>query len=192
MQMVQTQMKSYRFSIQRNSTNFVYISYAQNDIHNPHVADIVCRFVDLFKRMNINYRIDIENNDNSVYDFIKQFEKANKIIIVLSDKYFRSRNCMIEWLNIQGNSGNKKIVYIKYDEEKIVLDSGAVLNEGFDLDNTEYVSLLQKVWEAKKQKWNTKSMNQNPSEIEKRNAKDNFYLSVFPTIHHLIKNSICY
>ena len=175
-----------------NHKNVVYVSYAQNDVSNPHVADIVCRFVELFKHLNINYRIDVENNDNSVYDFIKQFEKAKNIIIVLSDKYFRSRNCMIEWLNIQGNNENKRIVYIKYDEENIVLENGIVLSQGFDLDNPDYVSLLEKVWEEKKAKWHNKTAKEQSSEIEKRNAKDNFYLSVFPSINNLIKNSVCY
>ena len=173
--------------------NYVYISYAQNDEQYPNVGDIVHRFINLFKQLNIKYRIDTENDGKSVYDFICEFESAKIIIVILSDKYFKSRNCMIEWINVQNNINTmKKIIYIKYDEEVIKLNDGSVLTNGFDLSNKFYVSQLEKEWRKKQIKWHSHNSDYQPSEIEKRNAEDNFYFATFSKINVLINNSSCY
>lgn len=178
---------------QPNFDDFVYISYAQNDRQYPHVGDIVYRFVDLFKQLNIKYRIDTENDGKNIYDFICEFESAKNIIVILSDKYFRSRNCMIEWINVQNNYDvNKKVIYIKYDEEAIILNDGSILTNGFDLTNDLYLSLLKTEWQKKQAKWHNQQSDYKPSEIEKRNAKDDFYVSSFSKIKRLISNSTCY
>ena len=176
-----------------NFDNYVYISYAQNDEQYPRVGDIVHRFINLFQQLNIKYRIDTENNGKNVYDFICEFERAKKIIVILSDKYFRSRNCMIEWINVQNNlNAKKKIIYIKYDEEIIKLNDGSVLSNGFDLSNNLYLSQLQTEWRQKQLKWHSHNSNYKPSEIEKRNAEDNFYFTTFSKIYKLITNPPCY
>lgn len=172
-----------------NCFDVVYISYAQNDVQNPHVADIVFCFIDLFKRLNIQYRIDVENTTKSVFDFISEFENAKIVIIVMSDKYFRSSNCMIEWVNIHRHINSSKVIlYIKYDEEQILLNNGVVLSNGFDLDNADYLSFLNAIWKEKK----TKCSNAYSSDILNRNAKDGFYLSVFPKICSLMRTTVCY
>lgn len=116
----------------------VYISYASSDAENPRIDDIEKRLEEHFKLWNIPFEVYTNTNEKKISNFEKNIGKAKIVIVILSDKYFRSSHCMNEWTLIHIDTRGKTIVYVKYDQEKIKLNSKKVLNNGFDFDEPKY------------------------------------------------------
>lgn len=85
-----------------NPDNPVYISYSREDSHTL-VATIVKRL----EREGISVKLDMRDNGpgNSIKAFEDEIGRASQVIVILSDKYFESSDCMYEMAMIT-KSGN--------------------------------------------------------------------------------------
>ena len=78
----------------------VYFSYARNSTKQPgweHISDCVDAILKELEAQNIEYRLD--KRDIGAGDRISDFEKeigwnSEVVVLVFSDKYFRSMHCM--------------------------------------------------------------------------------------------------
>ncbi|MBR4440890.1 MAG: hypothetical protein IKS00_04995 [Bacteroidales bacterium] len=118
---------------------------SQGDIVLPKCIDNI---VKLFDKYNIQYRID--NNADSCND-ISNFEKkigrsSDVIVLVFSDKYFRSLHCMYEFVQIRS-------ALKKYPKRCLLcVKSGDV-----DLSDPNYLLELEHYWGNIKQEYETLS-----------------------------------
>ena len=88
----------------------VYFSYARNSTKKPgwdHISDCVDELLKIFEQENIEYRLD--KRDIGTGDKISDFEKeigwkSEAVVLVFSDKYFRSPHCMYEFVQIKNPS----------------------------------------------------------------------------------------
>ena len=91
-----------------NPNNPVYISYSRKD--SLTIADIV---VAGLEQEGIKVKHDIRDNgpNQSIKEFEKEIGNATQVIVVLSDKYFESHDCMYEMALItkNGNIANRVI-----------------------------------------------------------------------------------
>ena len=126
----------------------VYFSYARNSNDKPewrHISDCVDIIVEKFQQENIEYRLDVR--DLSTGDRISGFEKeighkSETVVIVFSDRYFRSMHCMNELIQIQKSlktNPNKRLLLIKCGD--------------FNLADMHYIRDLAKFWTAKKNEY---------------------------------------
>ena len=85
----------------------VYFSYARNSTKKPgweHISDCVDAILKEFDAQNIEYRLD--KRDIGAGDRISDFEReigwnSEVVVLVFSDKYFRSMHCMYELVQIK-------------------------------------------------------------------------------------------
>lgn len=85
----------------------VYFSYARNSAKKngwEHISDCVDTLLKVFEEENIEYRLD--KKDIGTGDKISNFEreigwKSEAVVLVFSDKYFRSPHCMYEFVQIK-------------------------------------------------------------------------------------------
>lgn len=159
-----------------NENNPVCISYARNKIEErQHHADIRERLVKLFDLSGIRYVNDVENYDKQISTLEKLFGLCEVVVVILSDKYFKSEHCMFEWACIHHNhyeNDGRKIIYVKYDEEKILLCDNNVLENGFNFGNANYEKNVNDYWKDKR----TEYENGDCSVVQCRNAEHGFYL----------------
>lgn len=91
-----------------NPNSPVYISYSRKD--SLTIADIV---VEGLEQEGIKVKHDIRDNgpNHSIKEFEKEIGNATQVIVVLSDKYFESHDCMYEMALItkNGNIANRVI-----------------------------------------------------------------------------------
>ena len=156
-----------------NAGRPVYFSYARNNDAKPewrHIADCVDQLIVKFKQHNIEYRVDV--NDLIIGDRISGFEKeigqkSDSVVIVFSDRYFRSMHCMHEFSQIKRSlkkNPNKRLLCIK---------SG-----NFNLADVEYLKELERFWAAKKNEYEHMDFHRlrKPSSAEKAAFDNGFYL----------------
>ena len=156
-----------------NAGRPVYFSYARNNDAKPewkHIADCVDQLIVKFKELNIEYRVDV--NDLIIGDRISGFEreighKSDSVVIVFSDRYFRSMHCMHELSQIKRSlkkHPNKRLLCIKSGD--------------FNLADVEYVKELERFWDAKKSEYERIDFHQlrKPSSAEKAAFENGFYL----------------
>ena len=159
-----------------NKNNPVFISYARNKKEEKqHHADIRERLVKLFDLSGIRYVNDEGNHDTQIPTFEKWFGLCEVVVVILSDKYFKSEHCMFEWACIHHNhydNDGRKIIYVKYDEEKIFLDENCVLENGFDFQNANYEKNISDYWKYKRTMYEKGDC----SEFQCQNAEHGFYL----------------
>lgn len=126
----------------------VYFSYARNSKKQPdweHISDCVEKLLGYFDKENIEYRLDVR--DIGAGDRISDFEreigwKSEVVVLIFSDKYFRSMHCMYEFVQIKKSlerNPNKRLLCIK---------SG-----NFDLSNIRYILDLERYWGDIKQSY---------------------------------------
>ena len=85
----------------------IYFSYARNSIRQAgweHISDCVTKILEIFGDQNIEYRVDVRDIGSG--DKISDFEReigwnSEVVILVISDKYFRSLHCMYEFVQIK-------------------------------------------------------------------------------------------
>ena len=153
-----------------NNGEPVYISYAGNscDTHElEHLADGVEDLNRALEAANIQYRIRMEKADDKVSDFEKQIGESEVVVIVFSDRYFRTEHCMNELVEIKKalkKHPNKKILCIK---------SGT-----FDLSDTSYILEVEHFWGDERQEYDEIDFHQmrQHSEQEEAAHKNNFYI----------------
>lgn len=131
-----------------NAGRPVYFSYARNNDTKPewkHISDCVDIIIKKFQQENIEYRLDVR--DLITGDRISGFEKeighkSETVVIVFSDRYFRSMHCMNELIQIQKSlktNPNKRLLLIKCGD--------------FNLADMHYIRDLEKFWTAKKNEY---------------------------------------
>jgi len=100
----------------------VYFSYARSSSKKPeweHLSDCVDAILKQLEDQNIEYRLD--KRDIGAGGRISDFEKeigwnSEVVVLVFSDKYFRSMHCMYEFVQIKNalkKYPNKRLLCIK-------------------------------------------------------------------------------
>lgn len=81
-----------------------------------------------FESRNVLYSRDIKDiKGGSIPKYIREVGEAKTVVIYLSDKYFISPHCMMEWDLIHRDSEIKDIKYIYYLKEEIYTKGGELL-----------------------------------------------------------------
>lgn len=100
---VQQSMFRYQFMNEIiNPDNPVYISYSRVDS-----TSLVKTIVKRLEQEGISVKLDMRDNGpgNSIKEFENEIGKASNVIVILSDEYFQSHDCMYEMALI-AKSGN--------------------------------------------------------------------------------------
>lgn len=126
----------------------VYFSYARNSNKKPgweHISDCVDAILKEFEAQNIEYRLD--KRDIGAGDRISDFEKeigwnSEVVVLVFSDKYFRSMHCMYEFVQI-------KKALKKYPNKRLL----CVKSGDFNLSDSNYIYELEHYWGDMKQEY---------------------------------------
>ena len=161
-------------SICINKGRPVYFSYARNSNKNPewnHISDCVEKLLEIFDKENIEYRVD--KRDIGAGDKISDFEreigwKSEVVVIVFSDKYFRSLHCMYEFVQIKNalkSNPNKRLLCIKSGD--------------FNLADIKYILELEHFWGDQRQEYEEIDYHRlrDHSGTEKAACENGFYLN---------------
>lgn len=116
-----------------NPDNPVYISYSRED-SNTLVSTIVKRL----EREGVSVKLDMRDNGpgNSIRAFEEEIGRASQVIIILSDKYFESHDCMYEMA--------------------VITENGNIPNRVTFIDNLGVVTRKKESYELIKRKWKEK------------------------------------
>ena len=125
----------------------VWFSYAPNSDENPewsHIADCVEQLTDIFKAQNIEYCINETWGSNaSISEYEKNIGwKSDVIVLVFSDRYFRSLHCMYEFVQIKNA--------IKENPQKRLF---CIKSGDFNLSDINYILDLEHFWGDQKQEY---------------------------------------
>ena len=116
-----------------NPDNPVYISYSRED-SDALVATIVNRF----ESEGVSVKLDMRDNGpgNSIKAFEDEIGRASQVIVILSDKYFESSDCMYEMA--------------------VITENGNIPNRVTFIDNLGVVTRKTESYELIKSKWQDK------------------------------------
>lgn len=116
-----------------NPDNPVYISYSRED-SDALVATIVNRF----ECEGVSVKLDMRDNGpgNSIKAFEDEIGRASQVIVILSDKYFESSDCMYEMA--------------------VITENGNIPNRVTFIDNLGVVTRKTESYELIKSKWQEK------------------------------------
>jgi len=125
----------------------VWFSYAPNSDENPewsHIADCVEQLTDIFKAQNIEYCInETWGSSASISEYEKNIGwKSDVIVLIFSDRYFRSLHCMYEFVQI------KKAIKENPQKRLYCIKSG-----DFNLSDINYILDLEHFWGDQKQEY---------------------------------------
>lgn len=148
----------------------VYISYAGNSSEKPeweHIADGVEDLKRALEAANIQYSTRLEKSDDKVSDFEKQIGESEVVVLVFSDRYFRTEHCMYEFVEIKKSfqkHPNKKLLCIK---------SGT-----FNLSDVNYILEVEHFWGDERQEYGEIDFHQMRQHTEQEEAakKNDFYI----------------
>ncbi len=123
----------------------VYFSYARNSSRKPeweHISDCVETLLSKFTDNGLEYRVDIKDIDMG--DKISKFEQeigwdSEVVVIIFSDKYFRSMHCMYEFVQI-------KKALEHYPEKRLM----CIKSGDFNLADVNYIRDLERYWNTQK------------------------------------------
>ncbi|MBO7439055.1 MAG: toll/interleukin-1 receptor domain-containing protein [Bacteroidales bacterium] len=172
----------------------VYFSYARNSTKKPgwdHISDCVDELLKIFEQENIEYRLD--KRDIGTGDKISDFEKeigwkSEAVVLVFSDKYFRSPHCMYEFVQI------KKSLELYPQKRLLCIKSG-----DFNLSDVNYIMELERFWSNKRQEYEEIEFHRlrNHSGTEQAAYENGFYMndirqlySFFSAINYQYSNNI--
>lgn len=105
------------------SDNSIYISYAWKDTKDEQREEIVDNLYQLMIEKGYNMIRDKQDlgYKGNIQNFMELIGKGAYVVVVISDKYLRSQNCMFEMLEIMNNKDVEKRIF------PIVLkDAGAI------------------------------------------------------------------
>ena len=119
----------------------VYFSYARNSSRKPeweHISDCVDPLLNTLTVNGLEYRVDVK--DIGMGDKISKFEEeigwnSEVVVIIFSDKYFRSMHCMYEFVQI-------KRALETYPEKRLM----CIKSGDFNLSDVNYISDLERYW----------------------------------------------
>ena len=150
----------------------VYFSYARNSSKKPgweHISDCVDAILKQLEDQNIEYRLD--TRDIGAGDRISDFEKeigwnSEVVVLVFSDKYFRSMHCMYELVQI-------KKALKKYPNKRLL----CIKSGDFKLSDSNYIYELEHYWGDVKQEYEEieRHKSREHSGIEKAAFENGFY-----------------
>ncbi|MCR5455346.1 MAG: toll/interleukin-1 receptor domain-containing protein [Bacteroidales bacterium] len=172
----------------------VYFSYARNSKKQPgweHISDCVDDLLKIFEHEQIEYRLD--KRDIGTGDKISDFEreigwKSEAVVLVFSDKYFRSPHCMFEFVQI------KKSLELYPQKRLLCIKAG-----DFNLSDVNYIMELERFWSTKKQEYEEIEYHRlrNHSGTEQAAYENGFYMedvrqlySFFSAINYQYANDI--
>ncbi len=123
----------------------VYFSYARNSKRKPeweHISDSVDVLLNTLTANGLEYRVDVK--DIGMGDKISKFEEeigwnSEVVVIIFSDKYFRSLHCMYEFVQI-------KNALQQYPEKRLM----CIKSGDFNLSDFNYVMELEQYWNNQK------------------------------------------
>lgn len=126
----------------------VYFSYARNSKRKPeweHISDSVDTLLETMTAYNLEYRVDVK--DIGMGDKISKFEeeigwKSEVVVIIFSDKYFRSPHCMYEFVQIKNALQN-------YPEKRLM----CIKSGDFNLADSNYIMDLEQFWVNQKNEY---------------------------------------
>ncbi len=167
----------------------VYFSYARSSSRQPgweHLSDCVDKILETFRQRNIEYRVDVR--DIGAGDSISDFEReigwnSEVVVLVFSDKYFRSLHCMYEFVQI-------KNALKKHPEKQLIcIKSGDV-----DVSNVNYIMEVEHYWGDIKQEYETIEFHKlrNHSGTEQAAFENGFYLNEIRSLKDFFGNRNCY
>ena len=179
-----------------NAGRPVYFSYARNSQRKPeweHISDCMDKLLEVFEEKNIEYRLD--KRDIGTGDKISTFEneigwKSEVVVIVFSDKYFRSMHCMYEFVQI-------KRALEQYPEKRLM----CIKSGDFNLADINYIMELEQYWNNQKIEYEKIEYHRlrEHSGTEKAAWQNGFYLddirklySFFSAINYSYAQSIDY
>ncbi len=163
----------------------VYFSYARNSSRKPewtHISDCVEKILDQFRQNNIEYRLDVR--DIGAGDKISDFEReigwnSEVVVLIFSDKYFRSLHCMYEFVQI-------KNAFKKHPEKHLIcIKSGNV-----DISDDKYIIEMEHYWGDIKQEYETIEFHhlRNHSGTEEAAYANGFYRDDIRTLNSFLGN----
>ena len=125
----------------------VWISYIGNSNEKPeweHIADCVETLVQLFKEKGIEYCVnDIPEEGDTISEFEKKIGMySQEMVLVFSDRYFRSLHCMYQLVQI------KKAIQ-KYPNKRLF----CIKSGSFNLSDINYILDLEHYWGDQKQEY---------------------------------------
>ena len=170
----------------------VWFSYAPNSDENPewsHIADCVEQLTDIFKAQNIEYCINETWGSNaSISEYEKNIGwKSDVIVLVFSDRYFRSLHCMYEFVQIKNA--------IKENPQKRLF---CIKSGDFNLSDINYILDLEHFWGDQKQEYDEVSYHKTRpiTNAEEEAHNNGFYMddirslySFFSTLNYANANS---
>lgn len=170
----------------------VWISYAPNSDEKPewnHIADCVEQLTTIFKEQNIEYCInDTAEDSANISDYEQHIGwDSDVIVLVFSDKYFRSLHCMYEFVQI------KKAIK-KYPQKRLF----CIKSGDFNLSDINYILDLEHFCGDQKQEYDEVSAhNTRPiTSVEEEAHSNGFYMadirslySFFSTLNYANANS---
>ncbi|MBR4679381.1 MAG: toll/interleukin-1 receptor domain-containing protein [Bacteroidales bacterium] len=179
-----------------NAGRPVYFSYARNSQKKPeweHISDCMDKLLEAFHEKNIEYRLD--KRDIGTGDKISKFEeeigwKSEVVVIVFSDKYFRSMHCMYEFVQI-------KRALEQYPEKRLM----CIKSGDFNLSDVNYIMELERYWGNEEQDYKDIEYHRlrEHSETERAALQNGFYMedirklySFFSSINYSNAQSIDY
>ena len=123
----------------------VYFSYARNSSRKPeweHISDCVDPLLNTLTANGLEYRVDVK--DIGMGDKISKFEEeigwnSEVVVIIFSDKYFRSMHCMYEFVQI-------KRALETYPEKRLM----CIKSGDFNLSDFNYILELEQYWNNQK------------------------------------------
>jgi len=140
------------------------------------------KYVPIFKTPDLSQR-----------EFNDKLYVAKYVICILSDGYFKDDFCMANWINLHEEKINRfiqKIIYIKYDEEVISIDTPKARLHGFQFDNPQYVNYINDYW-----KFIQTEVNKNHTDIDDTKtflySNDQIY-TYLNSVGKIIRNGVFY
>ncbi len=126
----------------------VYFSYARNSSRKPeweHISDCVDTLLETMTAKKLEYRVDVK--DIGMGDKISKFEQeigwnSEVVVIIFSDKYFRSMHCMYEFVQI-------KNALKQYPEKRLM----CIKSGNFNLSDINYIMELEDYWSDQKKEY---------------------------------------
>lgn len=170
----------------------VWFSYAPNSNEKPewnHIADCVDQLTTIFKEQNIEYVVnDTAETSASISEYEKNIGwKSDVIVLVFSDRYFRSLHCMYEFVQI------KKAIKQFPQKRLFCIKSG-----DFNLSDINYILDLEHFWGDQKQEYDEVSYHKTRpiTNAEEEAHSNGFYMadvrslySFFSTLNYANANS---
>lgn len=127
----------------------IYMSYAWAVTTEEGVDgdDIASKFYDSFSQDGFDVRRDSENIDygDSIQKYMEELGEGQAIAVFLSEKYFKSPNCMFELLQIAKNC--------RWNEDEFVRKVYPIALHQMKMTEPEFLGPLFTYWDNKEEEW---------------------------------------